>query len=65
MAIFRIVTFLIHAIVLAFASLLVAVFTHLVPALLAFTALIAAVVLACSCAGVGGIAFVRRRRKGH
>ena len=35
MAVFRIITFLIHAIVQAIASLLVAVFTHVVPALVA------------------------------
>ncbi len=64
MAIFRIVTFLIHAIALAFASLLTAVFTHLLPALLVLTVLVAAVLLACSCAGMGGIALVRRKRKG-
>ncbi len=63
MAVFRIVTFLIHAIVLAFASLLAAVFTHLLPALLAAVVLLGGALALASCAGVGGIAALRRRKK--
>ncbi len=65
MAVFRIVTFLIHAITLAFASLLMAVFTHMVPALLAVVVLLGVIVAVISSAGVGGIAFLRRRRRGN
>jgi hypothetical protein len=63
MAIFRIITFLIHAIVQAMASLLVAVFTHLVPALLAVIAGLALLAAVCTTCGVGGFAFLRRRNK--
>ncbi|SEB80710.1 hypothetical protein [Terriglobus roseus] len=62
-AVFKIITFLIHAIVQAIASLLLAVFTHLVPALLAVVALLALLVAVCTTCGVSGFAFLRRRRK--
>jgi hypothetical protein len=62
-AIFKIITFLIHAIVQAIASLLLAVFTHLIPALLAVIALLALAVAVCTTCGISGLAFLRRRRK--
>ena len=63
MAVFRIVTFLIHAITLAFASLLTAVFAHMVPALLAAIVLLGVMVAVMSCAGLSGIALLRRRKR--
>ena len=45
------------------ASLLLAVFTHLVPALLAVIALLALAAAVCTTCGVGGLAFLRRRSK--
>ncbi len=63
MAIFNVITFLIHAIVVAMASLLVAVFTHLLPAVVAIAALIALVFAFCTSCGIGGFALLRRRRK--
>ena len=65
MAIFRIITFLIHAIVQAVASLLVAVFTRVEPALVAAAALLALAFAVCASCGVGGIAFIRRRKTGR
>ena len=62
MAVFRIITFLIHAIVLAIASLLVAVFTHVVPALVAVAALLALTFAVCASCGVSSLAFLRRRK---
>jgi hypothetical protein len=62
-AIFKIITFLIHAIVQAIASLLVAVFTHLIPALLAVVALLALAAAVCTTCGLSGLAFLRRRGK--
>ena len=62
MAVFRIVTFLIHAIVQAIASLLVAVFTHVVPALVAVAALLALIFAVCASCGIGGLTFLRRRK---
>lgn len=62
MAVFQIVTFLIHAIVQAIASLLVAVFTHVVPALVAVAALLALALTLCASCGIGGITFLRRRK---
>jgi len=63
LAIFKIITFLIHAIVQAVASLLMAVFTHVVPALLAVVALLALTVAVCTTCGIGSLAFLRRRKK--
>ena len=60
MAVFRIVTFLIHAITLAFASLLTAVFTHLLPALAVMAVLVAVTLALLS--GAGGVALLRRKR---
>ena len=65
MAVFRIITFLIHAIVQAIASMLVAVFTHLVPAMVAVGALLALVIAICASCGIGGITFLRRRKAEH
>jgi hypothetical protein len=62
MAVFRIVTFLIHAIVQAIASLLVAVFTHVVPAFVAIAGLIALVFAVCASCGIGGIRLLRHRK---
>ena len=64
MAVFRVVTFLIHAIALAFASLLTAVLTHIVPALLAIIVPLAVLAILISGAGVGGAVLRRRRRSG-
>ena len=58
MAVFRIVTFLIHAI----ASLVVAVFTHVVPAFVAAAGIIALVFAVCASCGIGGMTFLRRRK---
>ena len=63
MAVFRIVTFLIHAIVQAIASLLVAVFTHVVPAIVACAALLALVFAVCASCGIGGLTLARRRKE--
>lgn len=63
MAIVNIITFLIHAIAGAFASLLMAVFKHLVPTAIAIAAAIALVFALCTSCGIGGVAMLRRRRK--
>ena len=63
MAIFNVVTFLIRAIAGAFASLLAAVFTHLLPAIVAVVALLALLFAVCTSCGIGGVALVRRRGK--
>lgn len=63
LAIFHVITFLIHAIVSAMASLLLAVFTHVLPALIAGAALLALTFAACTSCGVGGLALLRRRKK--
>ncbi len=62
MAVFRIVTFLIHAIVQAIASLVVAVFTHVVPAFVAAAGIIVLVFAVCASCGIGGMTFLRRRK---
>jgi hypothetical protein len=63
LALLRIITFLIHAIVFAMASMLGAVFTHFLPAFLAVVALCALVFGLCATCGVGGLAIFRRRGK--
>jgi hypothetical protein len=63
MAIFRVITFLIHAIVAAMASMLGAIFTHLLPGLLAAVVLLAAIAVFCTTCGIGGLASWRRRSK--
>jgi Mg/Co/Ni transporter MgtE len=63
MAIFRVVTFLIHAIVAAIASLLTAIFTHVIPAIVAVAAFIALVFAVCTSCGIGSIAVLRKRRR--
>ncbi|MGI4854785.1 MAG: hypothetical protein ACRYF4_12160 [Janthinobacterium lividum] len=45
------------------ASLLLAVFTHVLPALIAGAALLALTFAACTSCGVGGLALLRRRKK--
>ena len=59
MAIFRIITFLIHAIVEAVASLLSAALTHLLPTLLGFLVLVGFVVAVFT---GGGVAALHRRK---
>jgi hypothetical protein len=63
MAIFRAVTFFIHAIVAAMASMLGAVFKHLLPGLLAIVIVLGAVAVLCASCGIGGVAVFRRRGK--
>ncbi len=63
MALVRIVTFLIQAIVVAMASLLVAVFTHVASAVVAIAALVALVLAVGTSCSVGGLALLRKRRK--
>ncbi len=63
MAIFNVITFFIHAIAGAIASLLKAVFTHLVPALIAAGAVVGLTVAFCTSCGIGGLAFLRRRKR--
>ncbi len=63
MAIFNVITFLIKAIVGAIASLLVAVFTHVIPAIVAVVAITALIFAAGTSFSIGGLAFLRRRRK--
>lgn len=63
MAIFRIITFLIHAIAAAIAGLAVAILTHLVPMLLVGLAGAAAVLLLCTSCGIRGLEFFRRRKE--
>lgn len=63
MAIFNLITFFIHAIVGAMASMLRAVFTHVVPALVVLLAVLAIVALVCTSCGVGGFALLRRSKR--
>ena len=63
MALLHIILFLIHAIAMAFASMMTSVLTHLVPMVLLAAAVIAAIVFVCTSCGIGGAAFVRRRRQ--
>ncbi len=63
MAIFRIITFLIHAILGAIASLLASVFTHLVPALIAIAAIVALTMALFAGCGLSGAALLRRRQR--
>jgi hypothetical protein len=62
-AIFKIITFLIHAIAQAMASLLLSIFTHLLPAILAVIALLALTAAVCTTCGISSLAFLRRRGK--
>lgn len=62
MAVFQIITFFIHAVAQAIASLLVAVFTHVVPGLIAAAALLAMIFAICASCGIGGFTFFRRRK---
>ena len=63
MALLHIILFLIHAIAMAFASMMTSVLTHLVPMVLLAAAVIGAIVLLCTSCGIGGAAIIRRRRQ--
>jgi hypothetical protein len=63
MAIFRVITFFIHAIVAAMASMLAAVFTHVLPVVLAVAIALVGLAVICTSCGVGGLAVLRRRSK--
>jgi hypothetical protein len=63
MAIFRVITFFIHAMVAAMASMLVAVFTHVIPAMVAVIAVVAVGLALCTSCGLSGLAFWRKREK--
>ncbi len=63
MAIVRVITFFIHAMVAAMASMLAAVFTHLLPGLLAAVVLLGLIAVLCTSCGIGSLAFMRRRSK--
>lgn len=63
LALLHIITFLIHAIAEAFASLMSAVLLHVASALLTIAAVGAAVALVCTSCGLGGAALVRRRKQ--
>ncbi len=63
MAIFNLITFFIHAVVEAMASMLRAVFTHLLPASFVAALLVAVVAVVCTSCGVGGVALLRRRKR--
>jgi hypothetical protein len=63
LAILRVVTLFIHAIVAAMASMLAAVFTHLLPMVLVVVVSIAAIAAALTSFGIGGVAILKRKRK--
>lgn len=63
MALFRAVTFFIHAIVSAMASMLVAVFTHVIPAILAIVLIVGGGFALCTTCGLGSFAVLRKRGK--
>lgn len=63
MAIFNVITFFIHAIVGVMASLLRAVFTHLLPVLAGLAVLLAVGFAVCTSCGIGGLALLRRRKR--
>lgn len=63
MALFHIIVWLIHAVVLALASALVDVFTHLAAALLALVVLAACGAGLAAVFGIGSFGLVRRRRR--
>ena len=63
MAVFNVITFFIHAIAGAFASLLRAVFTHLLPALVAAVLALGVILAICTSCGIGGVALLRRRKR--
>ena len=64
MAIFNVITLLIHAMAGAMASLLSAVFSHLLPVLIALAVVVALAFAFCTSCGIGGVAFLRRRKRG-
>ncbi len=63
MALFRAVTFFIHAIVAAMASMLAAVFTHVVPAIAAIALVIGGGFALCTTCGISSFAALRKRDK--
>lgn len=63
MEILHVITFLIHAIVGAMASMLGAVFTRLVPALVALAVVLALIFGVCTSCGLGGAALLRKRKR--
>jgi len=63
MALFRVITFFIHAMVAALASMLTAVFTHVLPAVIATVIVLGAGFAVCTTCGVGSFAFLRKRDK--
>lgn len=63
MAVFNIITFLIHAIAGAMASLLGVVFTHLLPALIALAVVVGIVAVVCTSCSIGSFALLRRRKR--
>lgn len=65
MAIFRLITFFIHAVVAAIASMLAAVFTRLVPAFVAVAVVVGVAVAVCTSCGMGSLALRRRRKQGE
>ena len=60
MAIFRVVTYFIHAMVAAMASMLSAVFTHVLPAVLAVILIVGAGLALCTTCGFGSLVLRRR-----
>ena len=63
MALLHIITFLIHAIAAAFASMMSAVLVHIASALLLVAVGCVAVVLVCTSCGFGGAMVLRRRKQ--
>lgn len=63
MAIFNLITFFIHAVMAAMASMLRAVFTHLLPGLIALAVVVGVAAVVCTSCGVGGLALLRRRKR--
>ncbi len=63
LALFRLITWLIHAVLVAFASALVDVFTHVSAALIALAVMVAVGVSMASAFGIGGFGLFRRWRR--
>lgn len=64
-AIFRIITYLIHAMAAAIAALAVAILSHLLPVLLIAVGTLVAIAILCTSCGIRGFAFLRRRKQGE
>jgi len=62
-AIFHIITYLIHAMAAAIAGLAVAILSHLLPVLLIAVGTLIAVAVLCTSCGIRGFAFLRRRKQ--